>query len=445
MHGSRRSAPPSSEGDRDALLEMLGRAGPPEIWLPKTSFHEVRYYQPVVRMGGSDRVLHHDFYAVPEGGCFWFQFNVSLTVGQRALLEALLGHLRYLGRSESRARLRVVDCAEPPAGLERVAPRSPGPLVTNIVYRRVLCAAPDFRASDLWAVRDGGGKTSQRAGHPPHLVDVLLDKKMPLPSGARWVEYAVPGAILVHEIRPHAQPPAPKPDVEVAELYFRLNRRVPIPLQSLVAVARAFRDAAVARHRGHSRTLTGREADGSVARGHEHAYYLPRLSEARLAVEGLVVRIPTGRLAGAELDALLGVDHIRIDGSPYPITVVPEQTVTKSGDSVTATRWRSVTPFLPPLRHRARRERTIMEEQIAVCAERLCGVRPVLVQRSYGPGGLGEVSPLLAHQYFGGERRGLKRRLGFWLELTFDEPVALAAPLGADAHFGAGQFEPVET
>ncbi len=444
---------PFSEQDRDHLLEVLGRADPPELWLPKTSFHEVRYYQPV-RMAGSDRALHHDFFAVPDGGRFWFRFNVGLTADQRNLLEALLTRFRYLGRSESRARLRLVDRGEPPHGVVRVVPRRPGQSVTSVTYRWVLCTAPDFRAADLWSVGNGSTKTGGGA-HPPHLVDLLLDKKMPLPNGARWVEYAVPDGILIHEIRPRAKPPAGKPDVEVAELHFRLNRRIPIPVQSLVGVARAFRDTAAARHRNltgiDSRVLTGREADGSIARGHQHAYYLPRPSGTRLAVDTLVVRIPAGRLTSQELDALLGVTQIRIGKGPYPITVIPERRLDRPLAPRRATCWRSMTPFVPPLRHRPGRDRTSVEEQAAFFAEQLCGRRPVSVRRRPGPGGLGEVSPLLVHQYFGHDREKgtrrpiLTRRLGFWLELAFDKPVVVSAPLGADAHFGAGQFEPAET
>lgn len=440
------SGPPlSSEGDRDALLERLGRADPPEMWLPKTSFHELRYYQPV-RMGGSDRVLHHDFYAVPEGGRFWFRFNVSLTAEHRGLLDALLGRLRYLGRSESRARLCLLDCETPPARAERVASRSLVPSVANPVYRWVLCAAPDFRASDLWAVRDDA---SPAGGCPPHLVDVLLARRMPVPHGARWVEYAVPHEILVHEIRPCAKPPETRPDVRVAEIRFRLSRRIPIPLQSLVAVGRAFHDAAAARHRALAATdslsLTGREADGSIARGHRHAYYLPHLS-TRLAIETLIVRIPTGHLTREELDALLGVQRIWVDGSPYPITVVPEETLTECGHSVAAMRWVSVTPFVPPLRMRPRRARTDVEEQVVACVERLGVGHPASVQRIAGPGGIGSVTTLLAHEY-GNKTTGptgtqwtFTRRLGFWFELVFDQPVILSAPMGADSHFGAGQF-----
>jgi len=445
--------PLSSEGDRDALLEMLGRAKPPEMWLPKTSFHQLRYYQPV-RMGGSDRVLHHDFYAVPEGGKFWFHFDVSLTDQQQDLLGQLLGRLRYLGRSESRGRLRLVNLPEPPPGAERVAPRTLGMSLANVTHRPVLCPAPDFRPSDLWEVRNAAPGAGT-ASHPVHLVDALLDRRMPLPNGAHWVEYAVPEAILVHEIQPPASPAAPKPDVQVAEIHFRLNRRIPIPLQSLVAVARAFRDAAAARHRkltgSDSPMLTGREANGTMARGHRHAFYLPRLADTALTIDRLVVRIPTSCLTAAEMDALLGVGRINIGSDPYPINVIPEQTTPEWARPGTAACWRSITPFVPPLRHRPGRDGTVMEEQAAMSAERVCGVRPVRVQKRHGPGGVGAVSAILAHQYLGAQRDGrntnwtFTRRLGFWLELTFDQPIDLAAPLGADAHFGAGQFRPCST
>ncbi|MGC8874678.1 MAG: type I-G CRISPR-associated protein Csb2 [Chloroflexia bacterium] len=437
---------PSSEADRDALLEALGRSGPPEIWLPRASLHELRYYQPV-RLGGGDRVLHHDFYAVPEGARFWFRFAVSLSAAQRDLLEKLLSRLRYFGRSESRARLRVAEWIEPPPGVRRVTARGDEHSGDNVLYRQVLCTKPDFRASDLWSVRDGANPSG---GYPPHLVDVLLARRMPLPDGARWVEYALPRELLVAEIRPRVKPLDPQPDIKVAEIRFRLSRRTPIPLQALIPLARAFRDAAVARHGElsgmHSLTLTGRQPDGSVSRGHRHAYYLPRLSPGRPTIDSLIVRIPTGRLSRAELDALLAVEHIRVDGSAYPVTVVPEEIVPELPPRQRATRWVSITPFIPHIHMRGRGLGPQAEEQLAVCLKRLGKTSPVSVERLSGPAGLGGVSSLLAHEYRQDEsdraerRWAFTRRLGFWLRLTFDEPVLLDVPIGADAHFGAGQF-----
>ncbi|MGB9619282.1 MAG: hypothetical protein ACPL7K_02595, partial [Armatimonadota bacterium] len=312
------------------------------------------------------------------------------------------------------------------------------------------CTKPDFRASDLWSVRDGAKPSG---GYPPHLVDVLLAGRAPLPDGARWVEYALPTELLVHEIRTRAKPPQPAAEIQVAEIRFRVCRRIPIPLYYLIPLARAFRDAAAAQHRAltgsESQTLTGRDADGNIARGYEHAYYLPGLAEGSASLEKLVVRIPTGCLTRHELDALLGIERIRIDGSPYPVTVVPEETVATFVEPRKAKLWRSSTPFLPPLRHRKGRALTCLGQQIAACTAQLCGRRPFDVRSYPGCGGLGSVSSLLAHEYFGeelgegGRRWTFARRLGFWLELSFDEPIALDVPVGRDRHFGAGQFSPV--
>jgi len=309
----------------------------------------------------------------------------------------------------------------------------------------------------LWLLRQG--KEDGKTGHPPHLVDALLKAGMPVPNGARWVEYAVPSELLVHEIRPQVTPVVPRQDeVDVIEIRYRLNRRIPIPLRYMVAVARAFRNTAVDAYRqltngGTSLMLSGRELDGAVARGHRHAYYLPCLREGTVTLDELIVRVPGGHLTRLEYEALLGVeripvfparaDHNRAGAPGYPITVVPETVVQQANPATPARRWRSTTPFLPPLRHRRGRERTCIERQAISCAEAVCGRLPVRVERILGPGGLGYVSPILAHEYgTGGGCPTFSRRLGYWLELVFDEPVVLDRPLGADTHFGAGQFEP---
>lgn len=441
---------PSSAADRDGLLEALGRSGAPGMWLPRTSVHEVRYYQPV-HLGVSDsvlhhRVLHHDHFAVPEGGRFWFRFEAALHPDQRALLADLLARLRYFGRSESRAHLRLVELNEPPNGVFCVAPRN-ARRTSPRMYRRVLCPTPDFRASNLWSIRRGEVEPSEN-GYPTHLVDALLGKRMPLPRGTKWVEYPIPAPALVHEIRRRVSTTCVAPDVDVAEIRFRLNCRAPIPLRCLVAVARAFRDAAVEalkiRNGQRSRMLSGREASGEVALGHRHVYYLPRLRPEGVMIEEFLVRVPGGRLTRLELDALLEVSRIRAGGSRYPITVLPEAVVAVAEPATPACRWRSATPFLPPLRHRRGKDETSVDQQAITCVERLCGKRPISVYRVPGPGGLGSASALLAHEYGGSRGRGwsLTRRVGFWLELTFDEPVMLNNAFGADAHFGVGQFVP---
>ena len=113
---------PSTKEERDALIEKLGCCQAPEMWLPTTAFREVRYYQPLEHK----RALHHDLFAIPAGGRFYFVFDVALSDGPRHLFDVLLGRLQYLGRAESRARLRLSETVDspPPGFLPR---RSAGP------------------------------------------------------------------------------------------------------------------------------------------------------------------------------------------------------------------------------------------------------------------------------------------------------------------------------
>jgi CRISPR-associated protein Csb2 len=451
---------PSTPVERDELLEALGRSGPPELWLPRTAFGELRYYQPI-RLGGSDRVLHHDMFAIPEDGRFWFVFQTALTEHHQALLDDLLGRLRYFGRAESRAVLRTVEASEPPRDVFRALPAERTLEAANVMHHDVLCAADNFVASDLWAVREAGTRRSRTrrsqaassgaAAHPRHLVEELLGKKKPLPDGARWIRYAVPRASLVSEIRRVSSPRAPDLDerITVAVVRFALNRRVPIPLADIVAVARGFRDAAVRSYEQlsggvHSVALTGLDPDGSPVKGHHHVYYLPRRVTDGPAVDRLDVVIPGGSLARGELEALLNVETIRLrPGDPYPITVLPQEVEASYPARRAAERWRSATPFLSPLRHRTGRTATLPEQQLARLLGLQYGEHALQIKRTSGPGGHGVVTQVLAHNYADRRRPPmLISRVGFWFELSFPRPVTLRYPVGADAHFGLGQFEP---
>lgn len=459
-----RPAPCTAEA-RDAILDALGCCASPGMWLPATAFREVRYYQPLEHK----RALHHDFFAIPEGGRFYFAFDTSLTAGHWQLLDDLLHRLRYLGRAESRALLRLDDkLTTPPPRFFRVMPREYAKNVIDWTPQRVLCPSSDreFRASDLWSsrvVRPSKRRKKQTredeesAGMPVHLVDALLAARKPLPDGARWVEYALPTRSIVHEVARSRRASVPEQkQVETKCIVFRLCRRIPIPLGEAVALARAYRDAAVRNYRAntggpHSRTLTGREKDGSVALGNQHMYYLPQPGGGRSSLATLVLKVPLGTsLDQEELDALMSVERVVLEvGDRYPITVVPEQA--GAAQLVEARTWKSITPFLPPLGHRSGRTATLLEMQLASCLERSCGVVPVRTAKARGPGGTGILTPVRAHQYFSPSataqgRSGwrLTRRLGHWFTVEFDTPVVIGVPVGADAHFGLGQFAPIE-
>jgi CRISPR-associated protein Csb2 len=466
--------PPCTAEQRDALLNALARAEAPTLWLPRASFNELPYYQPVTKpvtrnVGGkrvsfpevNSRVLHFDHFAVVAAPDVYFVFNVNLTAEQQSLLSLLLSTARYFGRAESRASLQLVppDCQRPhcyhearPAGEQKHR--------SGAIRRHVLVATNEFKADDLWQVRQASSRkaksrtkaTGQQSGsgdHPVHLVEALIAAKKPVPDGTSWVQYELPRAAIVLELPRQLtakQPPAPQP---AAEVVFRLFRRVPILVADTVPLARDFRDQAVRAYMEgaagrNSVLLSGREDDGSIARGHRHAYYLPRPTRSGGFIEHFVVKLPGGE-AGVEqdvLDALLGVTRL-LRRDTYPVLVVPEE-VRHSVRPRSASCWRSVTPFLGPLQHRRGREQTEPVQQLLRTLQASVNLTPQLK-----PPSASQIVSVLSHLYdtsgaVGRRHHRFVRRAGLRVDLEFPQPIELPVAVGADAHFGLGQFEPVE-
>jgi CRISPR-associated protein Csb2 len=399
--------PPCSAEVRDGILNALGRAGAPRIWVPKASFNEIPFYQPVTKevqrnVGGkkvglreiNSRVLHYDHFAVLAAPDIYFALGTT----------------------------------------------------------------PAFTAPALWRVREQSrakGKVDPRSGAstgdteaPQHFVEALISAKKPVPDGTRWLEYELPRPAVVQQLPKRRISRASSPVVPAAEIHFRLFRRVPIPVLQTVLLARDFRDQAVRRYShatgSHSVLLSGREEDGSVARGHRHAYYLPRPTRSSAEfLEQLVVVLPGGELGVDQevLDAMLGITRL-LRRDPYPVLVVPEEVRAAPTTSSSAT-WRSLTPFVPPLQHRPRRDRTDPVQQMLRAVEESVGRTPdqtSLMDR--------QVVPVLSHLYGSSEspeRHRMTRRAGFAFRLEFLESVCLPPAIGADAHFGLGQFESVDS
>lgn len=444
---------------RDELLEALGGSDRPTLFVPQVAFRELRFFQPLVKDGVINRrVDHRDLFALVHGGRFWFVFERGLDTEQKRLLKILLGRVRYFGRSESRAILRPVD--NEPTGTKEVPllkaeplDRSRGtqPQETRLI-RQVLCPGVRqqdgtlrFRASDLWCLDHGNGTADQL---PQHLTDACIKARRPLPNGCEWVDYVLPVEAIVHELPCRRQRVLREQQVPVREIRLRLARRIPIPVEQTVRVARAFRDAAVQRFErlnpnGHSVALTGCQDDGTPRPGHDHVYYLPRPSKRTSSLDLLVVQIPTGRLTASELDALLSVERIRLaPDDPYPITVIAEAVLNSLAQSQAPSRvWRSLTPLVVP-EHLQRDSRSAPLANWV--AQILAGAGLTMTFRVRDTPRRTTVS---VHRYVqddsGSKKAGFSRRWGYELELYFGQDVTLPRPaLGKDAHFGLGQLEP---
>lgn len=465
---------------RDALLNTLGRSGRPILIVPPVSFHELKFFQPIVRdiaekvenpPPGAPKTRnvtqinypadHRHLFAIVQGARFWFIFETGLEGQEKDLLKRLLGRIRYFGRSESRAALKLLDHKIKTSDSCPLFEAKPleafsGTQLGDRVARQVLCPGVRqqdgsllFKASDLWCL---DGRQGARNELPRHLTDACIEARRPLPNGCEWVDYALPAEAIVHELPRRRQRQPRADEVSVKEIRFCLARCIPIPVEQTVRVARAFRDAVVRNfkrmHSGvHSTALTGCGEDGTPQPGHEHLYYLPRPFRRSKFLEKLIVRVPNGRLTASELDALLSVERIRlVPDDPHPITVVAEAVLNTLAQPLASShKWRSLTPLVIP-EHIQREHRKA--EWVDWVRKTLAGIDPSLHPCIHD-----ECKPkretVAVHRYglhdSGSKDIGFTRRFGYLLELEFDQPVTLPKPaFGKDAHFGLGQFEPCQ-
>ena len=428
---------PVAESERDDLVQALGRSQPPALWLPAVSFSEIPYYQPIMQSKDIKRVLHFDHFAIlqegDEGACFCFDYEVDLSSQQRAVLSKLLARITYFGRGESRAILSLVE--SPPDQLHKVTPANDNSS-SHHVRRRVLVSCGNFQASDLW----GDEERCKR-----HLVQTTTLKGSTLPANTEWIDYSLPSTLIRSQLTSRP-PPASEVHPRVAMVRFGLFRRIPIGLSEIVRVAREIRDQAakyLEDNDQHSRRLIGLEADGSVSKGHQHAFWLPELDDGTGHINGCTAHIPDGEagIKQCELDALLSVRHIFGDDE-YPILVVAERIDETPPNFPSSRTWRPSTPFLAPLYKRhGNQDPRPAEQQLRRMVEETTNVAPKVFSVR-GPGSVGKLSVVRTHLYRRGGWRWTKRTAA-WFALEFDRPVVLPRPFGVDAHFGLGQFVPV--
>ena len=431
------SPPPVTDVERDDLLQELGRASPPSLWLPPVSFAEIPYYQPILESRKTKRVLHFDHFAVLSesavGACFCFDFNVNLSARQQRTLRQLLARMTYFGRAESRAHISLVGA--PPTGLTEVTPAI-GPLSSADVRHRVLVTRETFCAKNLWSGESGVG----------HLVQAMIEERRNRPPSTKWIDYSLP-ALLVGRQLVSCRTGAPELSQRVATVQFRLFRRVPIPFHELVRVARDIRNQAATRFEtatgAHSRRLTGREADGSIAKGHRHAFWLPEPDTGTTHIRSCTVWLPDGEdgIDQCELDALLGIQRIFLKDD-YPILTVVEHISESFAWPMASRRWQSLTPFIPPRHPRRGRPELRPSEQLRRMIEKISGASP-RVTAMRGPKSLGKFTTVRTHDYQNDSWRWTKRA-ATWFKLEFDSPVLLPRPVGVDAHFGLGRFVSVD-
>jgi CRISPR-associated protein Csb2 len=457
-------ANPGREASAELIqtLEALGRELP-VFFLPKVSFSRTIHYQPNygatpkadVALAKYKRVRHENHFVSVAGDVLvqWKLTGTSETSANtvRSLVGSIVGRISYFGRAESVCEVEVVDAASDDRPVAEVAVQADKPCrQIGSRFRDVFCPNPaTFQATDLWQRRaDSPGNGSVRK----HLVQGLLDAPQPLPDGAAWFSYHMPAGWPERWVVRHAKPAKRK----VANhrivshfLEFSLQCRIPVPTKFTVSIAEFFRAAAVRNHLRPSFALTGHDRPKGYETGHHHAFYLPIPDNSGQYLSHLRIWCPYG-FTQQEVNALTGVGFLPWAGARFPVRPVLlriERDLPKRNPSSV---WRSVTPFVPP-RYWYRkkfaegrvREPDCPENQLRACLSDN-GTNPtdVRISRVEIANSNWDISKVHLHAEAQNEPT---HRVGVYLEIAFAAPVTLPFPsYGHSAHFGLGQFEPLE-
>lgn len=441
------------ELDRARLAAVLERlTALPVYYLPPVAPGHLRHYMPT-RGDAATRVFDA-FLAVGDGAADPGEMTVAwpqleLDADERALLAALVAQISYLGRAES--WVCAAMCSTLPGRSPDAYPTPAGEDPT--AHARLLSALPT-RDYHLW--RDGylAGLDARQRGKlrlPADLLEILgLDTGALQqagwsdPPGTRWIGYSLRAAPVS---RPRRSPPARADRPDVARIV--LSGAVLPHVERSLWISEKLR-AALLHHVGDVScpVLTGKDDHDRPLTGHGHTFFLPQ-ANPRGEVDQVVLYARDGFDAVA-LAALRSLRQLHgLTSHPVYTTIVAlgrrEALARLPAPLRTASRWESLTPFVPPRCPKQRRGQIVdsPEDQIRWLCRAQLGVEPITIE-SFDPE---EARRRRLHWYRRDRRRGGRvpgHAHGHGFHLEFASPVRGPLALGYGAHFGLGQFIPLE-
>lgn len=438
-------------GDTSATLGSLVAklARPPRFVLPTATLGHSRHYVPWEKKGPGDRTLAFDtFVAIDRDQpvvVIWP--DADLTETEAGLLRLLLDRLPYLGRAESWCAASI--CPVPPDA--NCTPIGESAADSNQEIVRVL--VPD---------------TSE----PGELLDALsvdvgivrTRERRLIPRGSRFERYARSRDCFA--LAPDAtidRHPVVTERYTVARYAIDAHPR-PL-LTSTVDVADLARQACLSIYgrlnaRAVSPVLSGKSPDRVPLKDHAHAHYLPTDEDGDGYLDHLTIFARQG-FDERERQALARLFELAPGGErpPLPLLLLGMGTEDDFNrvSMIRASRvWRTVTPFvltrhpkvtragIPKLNEHGRQidgpeDQVYREWEYRRRADpslpRLERVEPVPVAVVGGR----QIRWLAFRRWRTGEREG-SSSAGYGFRLWFDAPVSGPIALGANCHFGLGQF-----
>jgi CRISPR-associated protein Csb2 len=415
-----------AEEDVRSVLEALAES-PPSFQLPRVVASHTRSYLSANKIDPTDKNLVFDPFLVVERPryCYVQWPRLELPARGRETVALLLGHLNYLGRSESWVRADLWD-----GPIEADFEAAPATAEGEEATERVACAVPaaEYRGKSPWMealTYSTWNLLKQRASAPPLL---------------RSVRYRLPeGAVAV-------DPPArfsPNRSSGPHAVILGLDSTVLPLVTATLEVAEQVRTRLMGAHKQQtsrdevSPLFSGKQADGGKRLDHGHVYILP-LGNPAGRIDRILLVSRKQPFDAKEMNAVRGVRKLwQADGRPDVRCVVTWQGQLNSPDLFRAREVvQSKTPFVPPRHWRKGRDyvRFIEDEVRRECINHEVPARLLRAESV-------DLSGPFHESEFRRNRKNDPVRPGCALRLTFDRKVPTPFAIGYGAHFGLGQFD----
>lgn len=436
--------------DTDEARRVLSRLlDPPVYRLPRAAAAHTRHYMPT----DAQPKLVFDTFALPERDGELVVAWPGIDLGERdgAILDRLLEHIGYLGRSESWVEARRVSADVDGCPVRPLADGETAPVVVSLL-------AP--MTADVYAAwRDGfrlGQPKKSKTAVPETWWDVLHQDTGTLqkdgwssPPGVHWIRYGLAEEPFRVVVEPRRARATEKPTVA----RFALSSAVLPRIEDAVSIGDRMRQALMA----HSRRISGNalpafsghDAEGSPLRDHHHAFYLPADDDGDQRIDHIVVWARAG-FDGEAREALESVRrlwgtgghdiHVALVGLGTPSDYAFAHSDASPRHLGSARVWRSSTPFVLTRHPKQRRGLWIDTPQDQVMRGLAALGLPL-------PTAVAEITstdaPIAWHRFVCRRRGGgaiAASTRGYGFRLMFAEAVQGPIALGYGAHQGLGQF-----
>ena len=426
-------------------------AGAPRFVLPPASASHVRFFMSSNDRNPTKRQKIFDAFVVlsrDDAVLLAFHPDAPMDDGRMSDLAVLLGELNYLGRSESWVRAELVD---QPEDLEVNCVPADGPWTLQGPGERVPVVGlrPPGSYVEL-AIRptEGRGKKQRdlswlEAVSMP--TDAILKQGWSLHPGLLSLDYVRPSGCLNAKVRAST-----RPAVEPFRFArFSLSSKVLPLVEDTVPFAERVRSHLMGIHKAIqggdpeqvSALFSGKDGKDGPARGHRHAFIVPRDEDRDGRLDHLEIW-SSQPLEESELHTLGSLNSVwqpnrRPDVEFLLTTLLPERPQMRSKT------WESATPFVTARHHRKGRGEFLDWLASDLARELEIHGLPSPSEVLWIPATTGVPSPV-RWASFVRSRKGARPASGFGARIRFEEDVEGPFAVGSLCHYGLGVFVPAD-